>query len=180
MAQGKRGRPPKQPIATRIATALDTAQEEINSLMPIEQQMAILPAVRAPEVIVEEAPKMTKDARDDYEFARNNLHSLLERGNTILDGIVALTEESDHPRTFEVAGGLLKTLLEGTRELMTLQKDIREVEKKTVGGDTNTPVNIENANEVINNTMVIEGTTMEMLEMLQKMKQQKLEQQNKD
>jgi|ERR1035441_1215829 hypothetical protein len=179
MAQGKRGRPKKLPIDQRIASELDVAQQEINSLMPPEQQAAFLPAIQVPEVIVEPAPKITKDARDDYEFARNNLHNLLERGNTVLDGIVALTEESDHPRTFEVAGVLLKVLLEGTRELMTLQKDIREVEKKSVV-DTNSPVNIENAGEVTNNTMVIEGTTMEMLDMLQKMRQEKLEQQNKD
>jgi len=175
MAQGKRGRPPKLPINQRIASSLDVAQDEINSLMPIEQQIAILPAIQTPEVIVESAPKIAKDARDDYEFARNNLHSLLERGNTVLDGIVALTNECDSPRTFEVAGGLLKTLLEGTRELMGLQKDIRDVEKKTVG---DTSVTIENANEVNNNTMVIEGTTLEMLTILDEMRKKKLEVKN--
>lgn len=165
----KRGRPPKQPIAQRITSALDVAQEEINTLLPAIHQN-LVPAVISPEVIVEEAPRLTKDVRDDYDFARTNLHGLLERGNKLLAGVTTLAEDSDHPRTYEVAGNILKVLLDGTRELMTLQKDIREVEKKT-GVDT-PPVNIEHADSV--NTMVMEGTTQEMLEMLQEMKQKKI------
>ena len=177
MAQ--RGRPKKQPIDQRISSSLDIAQKEVDSLLPAVIQNEIIPKIESPEVLKANLPILSQDVFDDYEFARNNLHSLLERGNTILDGIVALSEDSDQPRTFEVAGNVLKVLLEGTRELMTLQKDIRDVEKKS-NSEMSTPVNIENATGVTNNTMVIEGTTLEMLEMLQKMKQQKLEQQNKD
>src|ERR1035437_1071036 len=170
MATGKRGRPPKQTTAQKITSALDIAQEEITSLMPIEQQIALVPVVQTPEVIEAGLPQIVLDAKDDYEFARNNLHNLLSKGNKLLEGISDLCSDSDAPRTYEVAGNLIKTLVEGTRELMTLQKDIREVEKKN-SNDT-PPVIIENAGEV---NQVIMGTTMEMLEALNAIRQKKLE-----
>jgi len=178
MAQGKRGRPPKKPVAQKISSALDIAQEEINSLIPIEEQNSLVPAVISPEVIVQEAPKISKDVRDDYDFARTNLYNLLAQGNTLLDGIAGLANDSDSARTYEVAGNLLKTLFEGTRELMTLQKDIRDVEKKSIGAgseNNSTPVNIEHANDVTNNTMVFEGSTLDMLDIMNELKRKKQE-----
>jgi len=172
----KRGRPPKQPIAQKIISALDVAQEEVNKIIPVVQQNALVPIVGSPEIITVEAPKVTKEARDDYDFARTNLYSLLSKGNQLLDGITSLAEDSDHPRTYEVAGLLVKVLLEGTRELMTLQKDIRSVEKQAKSDDM--PMHIEHANDVTQNNF-IEGTTMEMLEVLAEMKRKKIEAQEK-
>lgn len=169
MAQ--RGRPPKQPVTNRISDALGAAQEEIDKKLPVEVQNALVPEVIMPDVVTVPGPKITKDAQDDYDFARSNLHSLLLKGNEILEGISELARESDHPRTYEVAGGVLKTLIEGTRELMQLQKDIRDVEKKSGGPDPNTPVQIEHADQV--NNVVLEGTTMEMLEILEAAKKQR-------
>jgi hypothetical protein len=173
MAKGQRGRPPKQTTSQKITSALDIAQEEITSLMPIEQQNALVPVIQTPEVIVAESPQIVKDAKDDYDFARNNLHNLLSKGNKLLEGMSDLCSESDSPRAFEVAGNLIKTLVEGTRELMTLQKDIRDVEKKN--SPDITPVTIENAEEV--NQYHLEGTTMEMLEALNEIRRKKIENQ---
>lgn len=119
---------------------------------------------------------MMQEAKDDYDFARTNLHSLLLKGNEILEGITDLAQGSDQPRTYEVAGGILKVLIEGTRELMQLQKDIRDVEKKTVGveaNDPNKPVQIDHADQV--NNVILEGTTMEILDILEAAKQKRAE-----
>jgi hypothetical protein len=174
MATGKpRGRPRKQTVSQKITSALDIAQDEITSLMPIEQQNALVPVIKTPEVIVAASPQMVKDAKDDYDFARNNLHNLLSKGNKLLEGMSELCSESESPRAYEVAGNLIKTLVEGTRELMTLQKDIREVEKKN--SPDVAPVTIENADEV--NQYNIEGTTMEMLEAINEIRRKKIENQ---
>lgn len=164
-----RGRPPKQPIAKRIETALDVAQEEINQYLPVVIQNQLVPVVQSPEVIVEQAPKISQDATDDYDFARNNLHNLLKKGNEVLDGINSLCNDSESPRAFEVAGNILKVLLEGTRELMTLQKDIREVEKKSVPATGETPMTIDN----VENMNVLEVSTMEMLDILEEKRRRK-------
>ena len=170
-----RGRPKKQPIAQKITSALNVAQEEVDKFLPAIQQESFVPAVPIPEVIIEPAPRISKDAKDDYEFARTNLYGLLDKGNDLFNGIKELAIDSDHPRTYEVAGNILKVLIEGNRELMGLQKDIREVEKKFIPApeDETRTLSINHAENV--NNMMIEGTTMEMIEMLRELRQKKLE-----
>ena len=167
-----RGRPKKQPVTQRIENALGAAKEEIDKKMPKDVQNALVPVdTKAVVALVDQAPKISKEARDDYDFARSNLHALLLKGNEILEGITNLAQESDHPRTYEVAGGVVKVLIDGTRELMQLQKDIREIEKKTGGSDEAKPVTIENADQV--NNFVMDATTLELLESLEEIKKRK-------
>jgi hypothetical protein len=165
----------KIPVAQKIASSLQIAEDEINSLLPVVHQQSMVPEILSPEIIVEPSIKLSKDVSDDYEFARNNLHGLLEKGNKLLEGISDLASDSDSPRTFEVAGNMLKVLFEGTRELMTLQKDIRDVQDKTKNPDSPSTINIASAEQVTNNTIV--GTTQEMLDMLAAIKQKKIDNQ---
>lgn len=164
------GRPKKQAPADKIKDALNVAQDTIDSLMPADVQETLAPTEKT-DVVVEKSIAISKDAKDDYEFARANIHALLLKGNDVLDGITELAREGDAPRTYEVAGQLLKTLIDGTRELMGLQKDIRDVEKKTVGtgADENSSVNVKHADNVNHNT-VIDASTMEMLDVLAELK----------
>lgn len=173
MAQ--RGRPPKQPVTNRIQDALGAAQEEIDKKLPVEIQQALVPEIITPDVVTVPPAKISKDAQDDYDFARSNLHALLLKGNEILEGISELARESEHPRTYEVAGGVLKTLIDGTRELMQLQKDIRDVEKKSgiAPDDVNTPVHVEHADQI--NNVILEGTTMDVLDILDAAKKKRAE-----
>jgi hypothetical protein len=165
-----RGRPPKQPISKKITRALEMAEDEIDDLMPFEEQNKVIPKVESPEVVIEPAPRLTKEASDDYDFARTNLHSLLMKGNEVLDGIMDVAKDNEHPRAFEVAGVLLKVLLEGTNELMTLQKDIRKVQANT------SPANAEaSVTNNPDNTFVFEGTTMDALELLEQARRAKAE-----
>ena len=48
------------------------------------------------------------DIEDDYKYQRDNFYNLVEKGSAAIDGILELAKESEHPRTYEVAG------LEGT------------------------------------------------------------------
>jgi hypothetical protein len=164
-----RGRPRKKSTNQAIEDALGLAEQEIDKNMPKDVQDALVPLDEELEIIPA-APKLAKDAQDDYEFARGNLHKLLQKGNELLEGITELAGGSDHPRTFEVASTLLKTLLDGTRELMTLQKDIRDVEKKSGDDhkDKTEPMIIENAEHV-----TFEGTSLDVLEMLEELKKKR-------
>lgn len=174
MAQ--KGRPPKKPVVERIQDALGAAQEEINKKLPVEIQKALVPEVETPEIVIP-APRLSRDAQDDYDFARANLHSLLLKGNEILEGISELARESEHPRTYEVAGGVLKTLIDGTRELMQLQKDIRDVEKKSgiLAENSNNSVHVDHAEQI--NNVILEGTTMDILDILEAAKKKREEEQ---
>jgi hypothetical protein len=170
-----RGRPKKQPLSTRIEDALGAAQQEIDAKLPIEIQKALVPEVLPPIVVAPPAPIISQDAQDDYDFARTNLHNLLMKGNEVLEGITELAKEGESPRTYEVAGGVLKVLIEGTGQLMQLQKDMNLLQKKIASdGDKNTPVSIEHADQV--NNVILEGTTMEILEAIEASRKKKREQ----
>jgi Terminase DNA packaging enzyme len=164
-----RGRPRKKTASQNIEDALGLAEQEIDKNMPKDVQNALVPVEDPAEDIVPLPPKLSRDAQDDYEFARGNLHNLLQKGNTLLEGITDLASESDHPRTYEVAGTLLKTLIEGTRELMTLQKDIRDVEKKS--GEEKETMVIKNAENVTQ--VSFEGSSLDLLNVLEDLKNKK-------
>jgi hypothetical protein len=49
-----------------------------------------------------------EDIKKDYEYARGNLYSLIEKGQEAINGILELAQESEMPRAYEVAGQLIK------------------------------------------------------------------------
>lgn len=133
-----------------------------------------MPEVLPPVVVTAPASIISKDAQDDYDFARTNLHNLLMKGNEVLEGITELAREGESPRTYEVAGGVLKVLIEGTGQLMQLQKDMNALQKKMDADGKNTPVMIDHADQV--NNVILEGTTMEILDAIEASRKKKREQ----
>ena len=63
----------------------------------------------------------------DYEYVRNNLQNIIDTGSTVLQGIVELAEESDHPRAYEVVGQIMRQLAETNKDLIELQKDMKKI-----------------------------------------------------
>ena len=55
------------------------------------------------------------DVENDYKYQRENFYGLVERGQDIIDGILELDKEGEHPRTYEV-GNLIKQVVRGNRE----------------------------------------------------------------
>ena len=82
-----------------------------------------------------------EDVDNDYENARKNFYSLINKGNTAIDGILNLAKESEHPRSYEVAGQLIKVVGDTTQELLKLQKNLKELKKV----DDKAPRNVTNA-----------------------------------
>lgn len=65
----------------------------------------------------------------DYEYARQNFHLLIEKGNTAIEGILQLAREAENPRSYEVAGNMIKQVADVTGELIKLQKQMKELEQ---------------------------------------------------
>ena len=73
-------------------------------------------------------PSDTLDEADaDYKYSRENFYSLVERGQDAVDGILELARESEHPRTYEVAGQLIKTVAEVAEKLTDLQEKMKRL-----------------------------------------------------
>jgi len=94
------------------------------------------------------------DIERDYEYQRENFYNLVEKGSAAIDGILELAKESEHPRTYEVAGQLIKNVAEVTEKLGDLQEKMRRLKEVP----NNAPKNVTNA--------LFVGSTMELQKML--------------
>ena len=73
-------------------------------------------------------PDRTENVETDYRYARENLYNLVERGQDAIDGILELSKETEHPRAYEVAGQLIKTVGETAEKLIDLQSKLKKLE----------------------------------------------------
>ena len=84
------------------------------------------------EVISSSSQLLKNDGSDiekDYEYQRDNFYNLVEKGSAAIDGILELAKESEHPRTYEVAGNLIKQVAEVTEKLGDLQEKMRKLKE---------------------------------------------------
>ena len=110
-------------------------------------------------VPVKKEVNLTNDAEEDYNIARDNLKSLLNKSDEALDHMMQVAAEAEHPRAFEVLAGMFKTSADMTTQLIDLQKKRHELDKLN-----NEPTQ---TNGVTNNNLFV-GSTTELQKMLTK------------
>lgn len=126
-----------------IAKALD--------LEPLEPKSSdIIPADQS----VVHYDEKKENIENDYKYARENLYNVIERGTDALNGIVDLAQQSQHPRSFEVVADLIRTLSTANKDLLDLQKKVRDLQPKEEG-----------PSKVTNNLFV--GSTKDITDLLQ-------------
>ena len=96
-----------------------------------------------------------EDLENDYKYQRENFYNLVEKGTDAIEGILEIARESEHPRTYEVAGNLIKQVAEVTEKLGDLQEKMRKLKEVP----NNAPKSVTNALYV--------GSTAELQKMLQ-------------
>ena len=98
---------------------------------------------------------------DDSEFARQNIRNLIEKGNSAIDNLLHVAKESEHPRAYEVAAGLIKNLSDLNKDLLEVQK-----RKRDLSGESN------NAKNINVDKAVFVGSTTELVKFLKSNKEQ--------
>ena len=93
----------------------------------------------------------------DFQYARENLYNLIERGQDGLDELLEIAKASQHPRAFEVVGQLVDKLTTTNKELLNLHKSKKDI-KTERGGPTS-----------VNNNLFV-GSTAELQKFLKKEK----------
>jgi hypothetical protein len=108
-----------------------------NALDLPEVQEEQLPA-KIEKVIEETDPLDT-----DYNEARDNLKEVIGQGKKALESLLLLAEGSDQPRAYEVVGQLIKTISDVSKDLIDLQKKVKDIR----GSDhpANNPTVVNNA-----------------------------------
>ena len=51
-----------------------------------------------------------QDEDTDFQYARENLYNLIERGQDGLEELIEIAKQSEHPRAFEVVGQMIDKL----------------------------------------------------------------------
>jgi len=99
----------------------DKIDDQLNNLLDISTDIK-------KETELVPLPSRVQNIETDYKYARENLYNLVERGQDAIDGILELSKETEHPRAYEVAGQLIKTVGETAEKLIDLQNKLKKLE----------------------------------------------------
>jgi len=111
------------------------------------------------------APKKKEkdDQKDDYEYTRGELYSLISKGQEALDGALEVAQESGHPRAYEVAVNAMKQVADVADKLIDLQKKMKDLDAPTKKGPS-----------TVNNSLFV-GSTADLQKMLKQINKEKAE-----
>jgi len=126
---------------------IDDNLNKVFNLEPAKEEkepMSLLP-VEVPEEEQQDA---------DYQLARGTLRNLITKNDAVLDTLIDLARNSEHPRAYEVAGQLIKTQSEMAKDLLEVHK-----KKKEISGDTTKNYNTTN-------NIVFAGSTSELMKVI--------------
>ena len=141
---------------------MSNIDDKLNEVLNIADKVLEKKEEKNPLEIVNEpavpvAPK-NADAETDFETGRKNLYQLIDKGNEAIDGILGLAKEGEHPRAYEVAGQLIKTVSEVSQNLLDLQEKLKKIKDVPEKG----PKNVTNA--------LFVGSTTELTKLLKNKK----------
>ena len=135
---------------------MSNIDDKLNEVLDIAGE--VLPATIQDESTELVIPQ-DKDPDSDFETGRENLYKLLDKGNDAIDGILALAKEGEHPRAYEVAGQLIKTVADVSKDLLELQEKLKKIKDVPDKG----PKSVTNA--------LFVGSTTELQKLLKNKKQ---------
>jgi hypothetical protein len=108
-----------------------------------------------PKKKTEKIVDIEKDIQKDYEYSRSQLYDVIEKGQEALSGILDVANNTDHPRAFEVAGQLVKSVSDATEKLIALQQKMQDLEEGP-----------KKKQSVTNNNALFVGSTAELQKLI--------------
>ena len=134
---------------------LNNKLSEIFDIQPIPQ--------KAPAVIEEENQEFNASVEKDFDHARTNIKNLITKGDTAIDQLILIADESEQPRAYEVVANLIKTMAELNKDLLTIQKVRKELTNKGFTND-NKAITVDKA--------VFVGSTKDLITMIKNNKEE--------
>lgn len=98
-----------------------------------------------------------KEIENDVKYVRKNFYDLIEKGHNAIDELLAVADQSQHPRAYEVLANMLKTMSEINKDLL----DTHEKKQKLTGQKP------EKQEQTVNNNLYV-GSTSDLLKLLHK------------
>lgn len=103
-------------------------------------------------------PKDTR-VEDDLDFARENLYDAVVKSQAAVEDMIAIAQQSQHPKAYEVLNSLIKTFADVSSGIADLQIKKQRLQGKAPSEETKT----------VNNNLFV-GSTAELQKMLQDLK----------
>lgn len=128
---------------------------------PLSAALDMSPLAKSDPVQAIIAKAQDDSASADFDYARTNIYGVIEKGMEALDNLGRIADQSQHPRAYEVYSTVMKTILDANKDLLDIQKKIRDLES------ADEPRN-QNAKSVTNNLFV--GSTAELQKAIASMK----------
>ena len=125
----------------------------LDEILDIEESTEEL-VEKKPDTLTVKRDDTLDDVDTDYKYQRENFYNLIERGQDAIDGILEVAKQSDHPRSYEVAGNLISQVADITEKLGKLQASMKRLKEVP----NNAPKNVTNA--------LFVGSTAELQKML--------------
>jgi len=116
--------------------------ENLNEIFEIEGELVSDDFQTHKKPPIKTTDSKDKEIQTDYEYARSNLYQVIETSSDALNQLVELAKASEHPRAFEVVSQLTKTLVDANKDLLDIQKKVKELTKEEKQQD---PQNVTNA-----------------------------------
>lgn len=130
----------------------------------LNQTFGLSTPIESPKlpVVAEQVQSVSteQDTATDYEKTRETLHDLIDKGTDALDCMLEIAKSSEHPRQFEVVGQLVKTVAETAKDLIELQKAMKELKKNEQ------PSAAQQQTIQQQNNIVFSGSTADLLKQL--------------
>ena len=108
---------------------MSSIDDKLNEVLNITPEVIEASEISTIEETKEMVVPIDKDAEVDFDTGRENLYKMLEKGNNAIDGILALAKEGEHPRAYEVAGQLIKTVADVSKDLMAMQEKLKKLKE---------------------------------------------------
>jgi len=117
--------------------------EGLNKVLNLDGDLMDVKPQKSVESTYLEPQENAQDIESDYKYARENLYGVIEKGSEALDTLIELAKASEHPRAFEVVSQLTKTLVDANKDLLDIQKKVKDLKKIEEKNDA--PKNVTNA-----------------------------------
>lgn len=72
---------------------------------------------------------MSEDKDNDYEYTRETLYDLIEKGREGIEEMIEVARQSEHPRAYEVLATLIKDTAQTSEKLMDLHRKIQTIDQ---------------------------------------------------
>jgi hypothetical protein len=114
-----------------MMTKFDKSMEEIFDVVP-KTEVQIVPKKQNIPVNSD----IEEDLTDAYNQSRDNLQNFIDQGQEAMGEILEIAKQGQHPRAFEVYSGLLKNMVDANKELLSIQKQMRDMDKRKETNNT--------------------------------------------